>query len=373
MKFSHKKFFDGFKQDFDSSLDQDQVDGIEFLLTSFETNPLWKDIRCIAYALATIYHETATSMQPVEEGYYLGSAARVKAFQKTLRYYPYFGRGYVQLTWDSGSKRNYTKAGNALGLDLHNHPELALEKENAFPIMTLGMFQGWFTSKKLSDFIHGSTCDYVNARTIINGHDKAGLIAGYAKKFEHLLKISLADTQTPTDAGISAIPSGQLDAPEVSTATDSPANITPIAPVQTADTIVNTGDVATPTPPPQDVTLSAPQGMGSVSGATKVTIAGITIPTFLIGAVDAVKGWIADGYIDARQIGDVVLTFIQNNTKYIFMAIGGVIVVIIVKKICRELIFLVTVVSHAIPGWNSVTVVAPEPVVVTKKWWQFWK
>ena len=76
MKFARKKFFDGFKKHFDSSLDQSQVDGVEFLLTSFEKEPLWKDVRHIAYALATVYHETAASMQPVEEGYYLGSPTR---------------------------------------------------------------------------------------------------------------------------------------------------------------------------------------------------------------------------------------------------------------------------------------------------------
>ena len=98
MKFDRKKFFEGFRNKIDDSIEQEQVTGIEFLLGEMENDPHWRDVRHIAYALATIYHETAGSMQPVEEGYYLGSKTRVKAFQKTLRYYPYFGRGYVQLT-----------------------------------------------------------------------------------------------------------------------------------------------------------------------------------------------------------------------------------------------------------------------------------
>jgi hypothetical protein len=186
--FNRKRFFDGFKQEFDPTLEQSQVEGIEFLLKSFEADDRWTDIRHIAYALATVYHETAGSMQPVEEGYYLGSKTKVKAFQKTLRYYPHYGRGYVQLTWPA----NYAKAAKELGVPLDKKPELALEPETAFRIMTLGMFQGWFTGKKLADYINVDHTDYTNARKIINRLDKAGLIAGYARKFEKLLRDSAA-------------------------------------------------------------------------------------------------------------------------------------------------------------------------------------
>lgn len=188
MKFNRKKFFDGFREKIDSSIEPEQVDGLEFLLGEMESDPFWKDVRHIAYALATAGHETAWSFQPVEEGYYLGNSTRVKKFQKTLRYFPYYGRGYVQLTW----KKNYEKAGKILGLDLAGKPELALEKHGAYKTLTYGMHQGWFTGKKLTDYISGSKCDYKNARRIINGTDKAALIAGYAVQFEKILKNSAA-------------------------------------------------------------------------------------------------------------------------------------------------------------------------------------
>lgn len=194
-KYNRKTFFDGFKHELDPTLDQSQVDGISFLLGEFENDDPWTDTRHVAYALATIYHETAGSMQPVEEGYYLGSEKKVKAFQRTLRYFPYFGRGYVQLTW----AKNYEKAGKALDLDLVNKPQLALEPKNAFAILTLGMFQGWFTGKKLADYINVDHTDYVNARRIINGTDRAGLIAGYARNFETLLKDSAASSSSKTE------------------------------------------------------------------------------------------------------------------------------------------------------------------------------
>lgn len=207
MKFNRKKFFDGFKADFDDTLDQGQVTGIEFLLASFEAEPLWSDVRHIAYALATTYHETAGSMRPVEEGYYLGSPTRVKNFQKTLRYYPYFGRGYVQLTWETPKIPNYSKASKALGIDFVKNPVLVMVPANAFKILTLGMHEGWFTGKKLSDFIRGSACDYRSARKIINGMDKAGLIAGYARLFEKILKSSaVSNSAANTDTASESSP-----------------------------------------------------------------------------------------------------------------------------------------------------------------------
>lgn len=210
MKFNHKSFFDGIKAHIDSTLEQGQVDGFEFILTSMEGDPFWKDVRQMAYAFATIYHETAASMQPVEEGYYLGDEARVTRFQRTLRYYPYFGRGYVQLTWDY----NYEKAAAILHLDLVNKPELALERETAYKVLTFGMHQGWFTGKKLSDYISDTGVDYKNARKIINGTDKAGLIAGYAKTFEQILRSSKVSAAVPVPEREDAQPPSNEPSPD---------------------------------------------------------------------------------------------------------------------------------------------------------------
>lgn len=188
MKFNRKTFFDGFRERIDPTVSKEQVDGLEFILGRMENDPFWKHIPQIAYALATVFHETAGNFQPVEEGYYLGSARKVKAFQNKLRYAPYFGRGYVQLTW----KRNYELAGKKFNVDLVGNPELALSADVSYKVLTYGMHQGWFTGKKLDDYIKGEKKDYVNARKIINGTDKAGLIAGYAKSFEKILNSAAA-------------------------------------------------------------------------------------------------------------------------------------------------------------------------------------
>lgn len=207
MKIGRKTFFDGFKANFDDTLDQSQVDGIEFLLSAFEKEPVWDEIWKVAYALATIFHETAGAMRPVEEGFYLAKYGpkRVKQFQDTLRYRPFFGRGYVQLTW----KRNYEKAGKVFGVDLVGKPELALDRDIAFRVMTVGMHRGWFTGKKFADF---RPTDFYNMRTIINGHDVASLIAGYARTFQKILKSSAAvpasDPESPTEIAGGTVPPG---------------------------------------------------------------------------------------------------------------------------------------------------------------------
>jgi hypothetical protein len=84
----------------------------------------------------------------------------------------------VQLTW----KENYAKLGLLLGLDLVGRPDLAMQDGAAAEIMCLGMAQGLFTGKSLSDYFDTDTDDPVNARRIVNGTDRAALIASYHAK-----------------------------------------------------------------------------------------------------------------------------------------------------------------------------------------------
>lgn len=98
--------------------------------------------------------------------------------------FKYRGRGYVQLTW----KKNYRKSGEYLKKDLVNNPELALDQKNATKIMIYGMKTGMFTTKKISSYISEDSADYLNARRVINGMDKADSIAGYASKLEECLR-----------------------------------------------------------------------------------------------------------------------------------------------------------------------------------------
>jgi len=127
----------------------------------------------IRYIIATALWETNHTCLPVKEAYWLSEEWR----KKHLRYYPYYGRGYVQLTWEA----NYEKFGKILGVDLVHKPDLALDPELAIKILVEGMERGLFTGYSLANFFSGEIADYRYARKIINGMDKADTIASMAQ------------------------------------------------------------------------------------------------------------------------------------------------------------------------------------------------
>ena len=142
-------------------------------------------LRQAAYMLATAKHETANTFAPIEE-YGKGKGLPYgKPDRKTGLVY--FGRGYVQLTW----VKNYQTMGTVLGLPLYTQPDLALRYDVAYKIMSYGMTHGTFTGVALSRYINEGKTDYLNARKIINGTDKADLIAGYATAIEQMMLDSL--------------------------------------------------------------------------------------------------------------------------------------------------------------------------------------
>jgi len=204
MRFDRDKFWTGYRQAF-GKVNQKTVDAIEFLLTEFESTQ-WSRAK-ISYALATIKHETANTFLPITE---YGSKAYFNKYNGRADLgntqdgdgYRFRGRGYVQIT----GRKNYEK------YHIANSPELALEPATAVKILIGGMSNGTFTGKKLSDYISESKVDYINARRIINGTDKAQLIAGYAKSFEKILNSAVLN---PTEK--TAITPAPKPPPEVQT------------------------------------------------------------------------------------------------------------------------------------------------------------
>lgn len=132
----------------------------------------------VAYVLATVEHETAGTFRPVREAYWLKDP---DAYLKKAHpdYYPFYGRGYVQLTW----KANYANYGALLGIDLVGNPDLALDPAIARFVLVHGFKTGAFTGKSISDYVNGGNVDFVNARRCINGIDKAHEIASIAHKW----------------------------------------------------------------------------------------------------------------------------------------------------------------------------------------------
>lgn len=177
-KINRKFFFDYARLHlFGGGFKQAQVDGLTAILDEWEKNHSDKDDRFLAYMLATVHHETDRKFQGIEE-YGKGKGKKYgKPDPQTGKIY--YGRGFVQLTW----KDNYRKMSDVCGVDLVKKPELALEAKNCTKILFYGMTNGSFTGKKLSDYFNKTKGDWVNARRIINGTDKANLIAGYGKSY----------------------------------------------------------------------------------------------------------------------------------------------------------------------------------------------
>ena len=132
-----------------------------------------------AYVLATAFWESARTMEPVKEAFWLSEAWR----KNNLRYYPWYGRGFVQITWEA----NYVTMGNRLNMDLTSDPEVVMDPALSAQILVVGMVEGLFTSKKLSDYITLKQSNYRGARRIVNGTDKAGPIAEIAEEYEDAL------------------------------------------------------------------------------------------------------------------------------------------------------------------------------------------
>lgn len=134
-----------------------------------------------AYVLATVKRETGNTFKPVREAYYINNNFEIAEDwrKKHLRYYPWYGKGYVQITW----KQNYEKFSKITGKDLVNNPDLALEPEISRFILCYGFKHGTFTGKKISDYINSTNTDFYNARRCINGTDHAREIAKDAEMY----------------------------------------------------------------------------------------------------------------------------------------------------------------------------------------------
>lgn len=174
----------------------------------------------LAYVLATAWHETGGKMKPIAESLNYSVSGLINTFSRARitkadceRYgrrdgkaanqvaiancvyggewgkknlgnnkqgdgWLYRGRGYVQIT----GRSNYEKFGIA------SNPDEALISKVSARILVEGMSKGSFTGRKLTDYITLQKSDFIEARRIINGTDKADLIAGYAKQYDSMLK-----------------------------------------------------------------------------------------------------------------------------------------------------------------------------------------
>lgn len=219
-----KLFFDTIRFSLFGSLTVNQVEGIEAILDACEEFKV-TDLRQIASILATPMIETGGSYIPLTENLnYSVEALRAKfpnrigaaqanqygrkagqsANQKMIANIIYGGdwgwanlgntapedgwnmrgRGLAQIT----GRRNYTKLGKLLGIDLVSNPDEAGELQTAARILVVASRDGLFTTKKLSDYFNDKVTDWRNARRIVNGLDRADDLAKWSIQFHDALK-----------------------------------------------------------------------------------------------------------------------------------------------------------------------------------------
>jgi hypothetical protein len=186
---------------FKGSLQQQQVEGLNAILDYWERHHDRADPRWLAYILATAFHETAYTMQPVRETLAASDEKAVEildrayaagklSWVKTVYWLPdedgksWLGRGLVQLT----HKRNYEAMSRLTGIDLVADPARAMEMQTAVTILVEGMIAGSFAPHKRADHLNAEKADWVNARRIVNGTDRAEKLAEYGRTFHAALR-----------------------------------------------------------------------------------------------------------------------------------------------------------------------------------------
>lgn len=186
---------------FGTSLSQRQVDGINGILSAFETHGDGHR-STLAYALATAYHETGGRMVPVREGFASTDAGARRAVNRlaaqrgpnsaVAKYaqpqpphgHVYYGRGHVQLTW----KDNYARSSADAGVDLVANPDAMLDPVISARVLIKGLIDGRWNGQGHGVHHYLGQGDWIGARRTVNILDKAEQIAAYAHAFDSALR-----------------------------------------------------------------------------------------------------------------------------------------------------------------------------------------
>lgn len=221
---------------FGGRLSQAQVDGTSAILAEAERRGLPDEQT--AYVLATAFHETGGKMQPIEENLNYTSAARIRQvwpsrFSTVQSAQPYVrnpqalaNKVYGGRMGNTGANDGWRFRGRALAMitgrdnykkyGLGDNPDAALELATAIHILFDGMINGKFTGKRLADYFSNGNANPVGARAIVNGTDKASLIAGYYRNFLDSLvaaremKPAAAEDAKPDDVPLLESPAVKL-------------------------------------------------------------------------------------------------------------------------------------------------------------------
>jgi predicted chitinase len=124
-------------------------------------------------------------MVPVREGFSKSNAEAIDHVRKHNRAYGkmenghvYYGRGYVQLTWDY----NYRKEG------ILNNPDKALEPDFAAIVLFKGLLDGRWNGKGKGLRYYIDSGKIIEARRTVNVLNKAKIVAGFYENYLDCLR-----------------------------------------------------------------------------------------------------------------------------------------------------------------------------------------
>jgi hypothetical protein len=193
---------------------QSQKDGIDEILEAYNQ---WGDgnVQRCAVVLATARWETAHTMQPVKETTNARDktppsdatvikrlnaawkAGKLKWVKTPYWNAGWFGRGFVQLTHEANYKGPArTAVLQQFNVDIHKDRDAVMRPDIAAFILVRGMLEGWFTGKKLAEYVDdldeddaADLIEYLVSRKVVNGKDRAKEIADLALTFENALRV----------------------------------------------------------------------------------------------------------------------------------------------------------------------------------------
>lgn len=203
---NREKLFD-YLRDVFGSLDQTYVDGVESTLESCAIHGCGRGQT--AYLLGTGHLETDGTFNPDIDEYGKGAG---KKYGKPAGPYGhiYYGRSIPQVTWLD----NYAKLKKIYNVDFVRQPGLVKSVEYAFDIHVRGMMEGWWTTKKLPDYINKDTRNYKDARRTINGTDRWQDIRALSYHYEAALIHAGFDLSDPAPSPPSGGDGSEPNQPE---------------------------------------------------------------------------------------------------------------------------------------------------------------
>lgn len=274
MQLDKSKFFDAVRPIFPGSkLVDRQVARLEPLLDRLTASGEYLPAT-IAYILATAHWETDHFRAMTEYASGHDYEGRTDLGNTVSGDGPRFrGRGYPMLT----GRKNYVWASLVSGLDLISDPARASDPVVSAELIVAGMIGGNFTGKRLGQYVTPFGVDFIGARAVVNGTDKAREIAAIASKY--LLALLAAGYPQPkkqaanTRDDLTEIPQDDFSRPSES----QPERFRSAVACGSSVAIVWTAIVATGLLPPE---LSQPEVTNAVGGLLSALASAIGLCNF---------------------------------------------------------------------------------------------